>query len=63
MTLYRCEACATITNAPEAHENHHHDGAQTCWPVDAQTLVDEARIIDHGPGCDGPLNCTCGEVG
>lgn len=25
-------------------------------------LIAEARMIDHGAGCDGPLNCTCGEV-
>lgn len=47
----------------EDHESGHHDAERHggCPVCDAEAaLVDAVDAADHGAGCDGPLNCTCG---
>ena len=52
--MARCQvpACgASIWERPDLMGGHGAGPAMTC-----------PDAFDHGPGCDGPYNCTCGAV-
>ncbi len=48
----------TMTDGTHAPAVAGHD---MCPPCEARfDEIRNAAADDHGPGCDGPLNCTCG---